>query len=75
MNIPQAGSVIEGILVRVWIFLVWMVWQKKTNIFHDQIEPKLAERRLKRLITFLLVAGISLAESEVIRKVEEVSGA
>ena len=45
----------------VWIYLVWMVWKKKTNIFHDQMEPKLAERRLKRLKTFLLVAGISFA--------------
>jgi polyferredoxin len=36
-----------------------MVWKKKTNIFHDQMEPKLAERRLKMLKAFLLVAGIS----------------
>jgi len=50
------------ILVGVWIFLVWMVWKKKTNIFHDNpFEPKLAERRYKMLKTFLLVAGISLA--------------
>jgi len=45
----------------LWIFLVWIVWKKKINIFHDQIEPKLAERRLKRLKTFLLVAAISFA--------------
>ena len=45
----------------VWIYLVWMVWKKKTNIFHDQMEPKLAERRLKILKAFLLVARISLA--------------
>ncbi len=49
------------ILVGVWIFLVWMVLKKKTNIFHDQMEPKLAERRLKRLKAFLLVAGIGFA--------------
>ncbi len=54
-------SLIEVILVGVWIYLVFMVWKKKTNIFHDQMEPKLAERRLKRLKTFLLVAGISYA--------------
>ena len=30
-------------------------------LFYDQIEPKLAERGLKMLKTFLLVAGISLA--------------
>jgi len=44
----------------VWIYLVWMVWKKKNKIFHDQIEPKLAERRYKMLKTSLLVAGISL---------------
>jgi len=45
----------------VWIYLVWMVRKKKTNLFHDQMEPKLAERRYKRLKVFLLVGGISLA--------------
>ncbi len=45
----------------VWIYLVWMVRKKKTNLFHDQVEPKLAERRLKMLKAFLLVAGISFA--------------
>ena len=45
----------------IWIYLVFMVWKKKTNIFHDQMESKLAERRLKMLKAFLLVAGISLA--------------
>ncbi len=57
----QATSAIEVTLVGVWIYLVWMVRKKKTKIFHDQMEPKLAERRLKRLKAFLLVAGISLA--------------
>jgi len=50
-----------GALIAVWIYLVWMVRKKKTNIFHDQMEPKLAERRLKILKAFLLVAGISFA--------------
>ncbi len=50
-----------AVLVGVWIYLAWMVRKKKINIFHDQMEPKLAERRLKRLKAFLLVAGISLA--------------
>ena len=45
----------------VWIYLVWMVWKKKVSISHDQIEPKFAERRLRWLKTFLLVAGISFA--------------
>ncbi len=48
------------LFLAVWIYLVWMVWKKKTDIFHDQTEPKLAERRLKMLKVFLLVAGISL---------------
>ena len=47
-------------LIVAWIWLVWMVRKKKTKIFHDQMEPKLAERRLKRLKIFLLVGGISL---------------
>ena len=48
-----------GALIAVWIYLAWMVWKKKTQIFHDQMEPKSAERRLKWLKAFLLVAGIS----------------
>ena len=55
------AMLIAGALIAVWIYLVWMVRKKKTNIFHDQMEPKLAERRLKRLKAFLLVAGISFA--------------
>jgi len=54
-------TLIAGALIVVWIYLVWMVRKKKTNIFHDQMEPKLAERRLKMLKAFLLVAGISFA--------------
>ncbi len=42
----------------VWISLVWMVRKEKTKIFHDQMEPKIAERRLKMLKALLLVAGI-----------------
>jgi hypothetical protein len=45
----------------IWIYLVWMVWKKRTNIFHDQMEQKLAERRYKMLKVLLLVAGVSLA--------------
>ena len=43
-----------------WPYLVWMVLKKKISLFHDQIEPELAERYLKRLKTSLLVAGTSL---------------
>ncbi len=60
-NPVWAMTIPEVALVGIWIYLVGMVWKKKTNIFHDQMEPKLAERRLKRLKTFLLVAGISFA--------------
>ena len=48
-------------LIVVWVYLVWMVRKKKANLFHDQVEPKTAERRLKMLKAFLLVAGISFA--------------
>ncbi len=60
-NPVWAMNIIEVALVGVWIYLVWMARKKKAKIFHDQMEPKLAERRLKRLKVFLLVAGISLA--------------
>ena len=52
---------IVPILLGVWIYLILMVRKKKTSLFHDQMEPKLAERRYKLLKAFLLVAGISLA--------------
>ena len=61
VNIPWATTIIEVALVGVWIYLVWMVRKKKTKIFHDQMESKLAERRYKMLKTFLLIGGISLA--------------
>jgi hypothetical protein len=53
--------IIAAILLVVWIFLVVVVRKKKSNLFHDQVEPKLAERRYKMLKAFLLAAGISLA--------------
>jgi TRAP-type C4-dicarboxylate transport system permease large subunit len=49
-----------GALIVAWIYLAWMVWKKKTNIFYDQMEPKSAERRLKWLKASLLVAAIFL---------------
>ena len=48
-------------LSALWIYLVFMVWKKKTQIFHDQMEPRIAERHLQWLKASLLVAGISLA--------------
>ena len=59
-NPMWAMNLLEVTLVGVWIYLVWMVRKKKTKIFHDQMEPKIAERRYKMLKAFLLVAGISL---------------
>ncbi len=50
-----------GALLGVWIYLAWLVRKRKANVFHDQMEPKLAERRLRMLRAFLRVAGISLA--------------
>ena len=72
--VASVGLVIAGVIIHpafitlgisvavigVWIYLVWTVRKKKTRIFHDQMEPKSAERRLRMLKTFLLVAGISL---------------
>jgi len=55
------SMLVAGAAIAVWIYLVWMVRKKKTKIFHDQMEPKLAERRLKRLKAFLLAAAISFA--------------
>ena len=43
-----------------WLFLVGMVWKKKTSVFPAQMEPASANRRLKILKVFLLVSGISL---------------
>ncbi len=54
-----AGPLMFWIPLVVWIYLVWMVRKKKTNLFRNQMEPKLAERRYKMLKAFLLVAGIS----------------
>ena len=46
--------------IGVWIYLAWMVRKKKNKIFHYQMEPESAERRLKTLKIFLRVGGISL---------------
>ncbi len=72
--VVSVGLVIVGVIIHpafitlgigvtvigFWIYLVWTVRKKKTRIFHDQMEPKSAERRLRILKVFLLVAGISL---------------
>ena len=42
---------------------MYVTLRRKTDLFHDQMEPESAERRLRRLKKFLLLAGISLAAS------------
>ena len=72
--ITGVGLVITGVIIKPafitlgigvvviggWIYLAWMAWKRKTQIFPKQMEAKIAEKRLKTLKTFLLVAGISL---------------
>ena len=64
-----AGAIIKPMFITLgigvaliggWIYLAWMVWKRKTQIFHEQMERKIAEKRLKMLKTSLLIAGISL---------------
>ena len=57
------GLILPVIALAAWIYLVYVTLKKKTNLFHDQMGPELAEKRLRRLNKFLLVAGISLAAS------------
>jgi hypothetical protein len=49
------------VLIAVWTYLVWMVRKKRAALFDDKMEQKEAERLLKMLKAYLLVAGISLA--------------
>lgn len=48
------------VLVGAWIYMLWMVWKKKTKISHDQMEPGRVERRYKILKVSLLVTGVFL---------------
>ncbi len=65
VSIPEPGwfvpMLVEGILLGAWIYFVRMVWKKGTSLFHEEMKPELAERRLKRLKTFLVVTGTSIA--------------
>ena len=58
--IAFASILIAVFLIVGWVYLVWMVRKKKINLFDDQMEPELVERRYKMLKIFLLVGGISL---------------
>ncbi|MFC2125494.1 hypothetical protein ACFLU5_11850 [Bacteroidota bacterium] len=54
------NPVVIGVLaIATWIYLLLIVRKRETGIFHDQMEPRLAERRLKRLKAFMILAGIS----------------
>ena len=52
--------IISDILaLRIWIYLVWMIWKQQISVFNNQMDPEVAKRLLKRLKAFLIVAGIS----------------
>jgi hypothetical protein len=57
---------ITWVLLSVWICFGWIVWKKNTSLFHDQIEPELAERLLRRLKVSMLSGGILLLTAFVI---------
>ena len=51
---------ISGILsFGIWIYLAWIIWKKKINVFKDKVEPVTADKNLKRLKALLTAAGIS----------------
>jgi len=51
------------IALATWIYLGVMVRKRKTSMFHDQMEPEIAERHLKKLKTSLIVSGVSFPVS------------
>ena len=54
------GILTTGVLsMAAWKYLLLMVRKRKTSLFHDQMEQKTAESRLKRLKALLKVAGIT----------------
>ena len=51
---------ISGILsFGIWIYLAWIIWKKKINVFKDKVEPVTADKNFKRLKALLTAAGIS----------------
>ena len=43
-----------------WIYLGVMFWKRK-GVFHEEIEPGLAKKQLKRLKILVIAAGISFS--------------
>ena len=58
--VNQILSSVSLILFLAWIYLVVVTLKKKAGLFDDRMELGLAERRLRRLKVFLLVAGVSV---------------
>ena len=58
--ITVLNPLISGVLaVIAWIYLVRMVRKQKNRVLNGQMESKITEWHLKRLKTFLIVAGLS----------------
>ena len=47
-----------GAAIAAWIYLVWVTRKRKADLFHEQVETELAERRYRMLKAFLLVAAV-----------------
>ncbi len=49
-----------GMLIALafWVYLGVLFWKRK-RVFHEEIEPQLAKKQLKRLKILSIVAGIS----------------
>ena len=53
------GQLGVGTVMWAWIYFVRMVWKKGTSLFHKEMKPELAERRLKRLKKITLLNPLS----------------
>ena len=47
------------VAVGIWIYLVRMIRKQKKSVFKEPGEPEISERLLKRVNTFLILAGFS----------------
>ena len=55
-----ATLILLYLLLAVWIYLVWMVWRKRSGLFRGRMEPGPAEKHYRLLKVLLLTAGIAL---------------